>query len=146
MIEGLRLASTNSTHSKCQKRRPALKKKTTNSVRPKPRQTASTKTTTKLTVGVDLGDQNSAYCVLDAKGDVLSEGTVRTPEGGFEHIPNRIRNVLPDPPAKALARSAGQPSLVIAATVLSCCETDLLAFWVTFLNDPSSDRFGYLVK
>jgi len=61
-----------------------LKKNTTSSARPKKaRQTASNKTTAKLTVGIDLGDQNSAYCVLDADGDVLSEGTVRTSESGF---------------------------------------------------------------
>src|SRR5215468_3761058 len=83
MIEGLSVASINSTHSKCQKRRPALKKNNTNSARPKTRQTASKKTTIKLTVGIDLGDQNSAYCILDSEGEVLSEGTVRTTEGGF---------------------------------------------------------------
>jgi transposase len=37
-----------------------------------------------MTVGVDLGDMQSAYCVLDAEGDVLSEGATRTTEGGFE--------------------------------------------------------------
>jgi transposase len=37
----------------------------------------------RLTVGIDLGDQHSAYCVLDAEGEVLSEGTVRTSERGF---------------------------------------------------------------
>jgi len=37
-----------------------------------------------LTVGIDLGDKQSAYCILDAEGDVLSEGTIRTTEGGFE--------------------------------------------------------------
>ena len=50
------------------------------------RPTASKKTTVKtttITVGIDLGDQHSAYCVLNAEGDVLSEGTVRTSESGF---------------------------------------------------------------
>lgn len=44
-----------------------------------------TKTTESLrkTVGVDLGDQMSHWCILDAQGDVLSEGTVRTTEAGF---------------------------------------------------------------
>src|SRR5438552_14784369 len=82
-------ASTKSTHSKCKQRRPALKKNSTsNSGQSKQkRPTASKKTTakmtTKLTVGIDLGDHNSSYCVLDAEGDVLSEGTVRTSESGF---------------------------------------------------------------
>ena len=49
----------------------------------KTRPAASQKAIAKLTVGIDLGDQNSAYCTLDAVGDVLSEGTVRTTENGF---------------------------------------------------------------
>lgn len=44
---------------------------------------ANIKTATKLTVGIDLGDQKSAYCILDAEGGVLSEGTFRTSESGF---------------------------------------------------------------
>ena len=64
------------------------KNKTSNSARRKQKRAAASKqptvrTTTKLTVGIDLGDQNSAYCVLDAEGDVLSEGTVRSSESGF---------------------------------------------------------------
>jgi len=84
MIEVLWVASINPAHSKCKQRRPALKKNTTSPARPKKaRQTTSAKAAAKLTVGIDLGDQNSAYCVLDAEGDVLSEGTVRTSERGF---------------------------------------------------------------
>src|SRR5713226_5938745 len=74
MIEVSCVASTNPTHSRCKKRRPALKKNTTttSSARSKKtRQTVSTKTTPTRTVGIDLGDQNSAYCVLDAQGDVM---------------------------------------------------------------------------
>jgi transposase len=68
-----------------------LKKNSTSNVAPqrKGKSPASSKkptakTGTKRTVGIDLGDQNSAYCVLDAEGDVLSEGTVRTSKSGFE--------------------------------------------------------------
>jgi transposase len=61
-----------------------LKKNNSSPARPKKtRPKESRKTTAKMTVGVDLGDQNSAYCVLDAEGDVLSEGTIRTTESGF---------------------------------------------------------------
>jgi transposase len=62
-----------------------LKKNSTrSSARPKQeRPSASTKTSAKLTVGIDLGDKKSAYCILDAQGDVLSEGDVRTSESGF---------------------------------------------------------------
>ncbi len=61
--------------------------------RPQKRPRASNKpavtTATRVTVGIDLGDQNSAHCVLDAEGDVLSEGAVRTSERGFsQHFQN----------------------------------------------------------
>jgi hypothetical protein len=32
----------------------------------------------KLTVGLDLGDRNSCYCVLDEMGRIQVEGRVRT--------------------------------------------------------------------
>ena len=31
-----------------------------------------------FTVGLDLGDKSSAYCVLDAEGTIISEQKVRT--------------------------------------------------------------------
>jgi transposase len=51
--------------------------------RPAPSKKSAAKASTKLTIGIDLGDQNSAYCVLDTEGEVLSEGMVRTCETGF---------------------------------------------------------------
>lgn len=32
----------------------------------------------RLTIGLDLGDKSSAYCVLDGSGEVVSEHRVRT--------------------------------------------------------------------
>jgi hypothetical protein len=32
----------------------------------------------KLTIGLDLGDRSSRYCVLDEQGDVILEGSVAT--------------------------------------------------------------------
>jgi len=29
----------------------------------------------KLTVGIDLGDRSSCYCMLDEQGEVLAEGS-----------------------------------------------------------------------
>ncbi|HLM99872.1 MAG TPA: hypothetical protein VK335_11345 [Bryobacteraceae bacterium] len=29
----------------------------------------------KLTVGIDLGDRSSRYCILDQQGEVLAEGS-----------------------------------------------------------------------
>jgi len=43
----------------------------------------TTRTSPKITIGIDLGDQKSHYCILDPEGEVLSEGTVRTTESGF---------------------------------------------------------------
>ena len=37
----------------------------------------------RLTVGVDLGDQWSNYCILDLEGDTLAEGQLRTTAQGF---------------------------------------------------------------
>ena len=37
----------------------------------------------KLTVGVDLGDRSSRYCILDEQGEVLAEGSVATTKKGF---------------------------------------------------------------
>src|SRR5579871_1331574 len=66
------------------KRRLALKK---NSKTMRPRKNATQKTTATTpstrTVGIDLGDQMSCYCILDEQGEVVSEGTVRTTEAGF---------------------------------------------------------------
>lgn len=68
--------------SGCKKKRLALKK---NSKMTRPRKIAWQKTTTLLarTVGIDLGDRMSHYCILDEQGDLVSEGTLRTTEAGF---------------------------------------------------------------
>jgi len=45
----------------------------------------------RLTVGLDLGDRYSRYCILDAAGDVISEGELPTTKTGlsslFEKMP-----------------------------------------------------------
>jgi transposase len=40
----------------------------------------------KLTVGIDLGDRSSRYCILDEQGEVLAEGSVATTRKGFAQI------------------------------------------------------------
>jgi transposase len=37
----------------------------------------------KLTVGLDLGDRNSRYCILDEAGEVVSEGQLATTQAGL---------------------------------------------------------------
>ena len=40
----------------------------------------------KLTIGLDLGDQNSRYCVLDEQGDAIREGGVPTTRKGLDRV------------------------------------------------------------
>jgi transposase len=38
----------------------------------------------KLTIGVDLGDRNSHFCVLGSNAEIVSEGSIRTTPSSFE--------------------------------------------------------------
>jgi hypothetical protein len=54
----------------------------------------------RLTVGVDLGDQWSQYCILGLEGERLSEGQVRTTQA--DHLRNfqvTVIKHLRNPPA-----------------------------------------------
>jgi Transposase len=65
------------------KRRLALKK---NSKTMRACESAKQTTVTTIsarTIGIDLGDRISHYCILDEQGNVVSEGTLRTTEAGF---------------------------------------------------------------
>jgi transposase len=42
--------------------------------------------TKKCTIGMDLGDRSSRYCVLDENGDVIAEGSVATTKPGMEKV------------------------------------------------------------
>src|ERR1700685_4168820 len=55
------------------KRRPAMKKVSTVAARPSKKISQQ-----KLTVGLDLGDRNSWYCMLDESGQIQLEQRVRT--------------------------------------------------------------------
>ena len=41
-------------------------------------------TVQRLTIGIDLGDRYSHYCVLDKGGEVLEEGRLSTSPKAFE--------------------------------------------------------------
>src|SRR5665213_251339 len=62
------------THSKC-KRRPAMKKNNSSQKRVKQDQEFWKG---PITIGMDLGDQTSRYCVIDGGGEVVQEGSVGT--------------------------------------------------------------------
>src|SRR5215472_6418180 len=69
------------THSRC-KRRPAMKKRSNSEKSPKP--TVKTKSTQEgVTIGMDLGDKTSRYCLLSSEGEVLREGQVATTKVGM---------------------------------------------------------------
>lgn len=40
----------------------------------------------KLTIGLDLGDRSSRYCVLDEQGEVIQEGSVPTTKKGLDRV------------------------------------------------------------
>ena len=40
----------------------------------------------RLTVGLDLGDRTSRYCILDEAGEVVSEGWLPTTKGGLDSL------------------------------------------------------------
>ena len=55
------------------------------------------KTKLRLTVGIDLGDRSSRYCILDEQGEVLAEGSVATTKKGLSQVfgsKRRSRTVL----------------------------------------------------
>ena len=39
-----------------------------------------------LTIGLDLGDRTSRYCVLDEQGDVMVEGSVATTRKDLDRV------------------------------------------------------------
>jgi len=47
----------------------------------------------KLTVGIDLGDRSSRYCILDEQGEVLAEGSVATTKKGSDGVRRNCRVV-----------------------------------------------------
>jgi Ethanolamine utilization protein EutJ (predicted chaperonin) len=53
----------------------------------------------KLTIGLDLGDRSSWYCVLDGAGEVVLEQKVGTTPKAlkevFEGMPRRLGRTLP---------------------------------------------------
>ena len=48
-----------------------------------PKYAIQERTSSIRTVGIDLGDQRSCYCIVDEVGEIISEGTLRTTEAGF---------------------------------------------------------------
>jgi hypothetical protein len=52
----------------------------------------------RLTVGLDLGDRSSRYCILGEQGEVLSEGSVPTTKKGLAQVfGSKPRTRMPAP-------------------------------------------------
>jgi hypothetical protein len=63
-----------------------------------------------ITIGMDLGDKNSCYCVLGEDGQVLREGQVATTRKAMTHLFNSMGR----PRASRLRASPYTTALVIA--------------------------------
>jgi transposase len=57
----------------------------------------------RLTIGIDLGDRSSRYCILDGAGNVLSEGQVPTTTKGLQTMFGKM-------PASRMALEVGTHS------------------------------------
>jgi len=79
-------------------RRPAMKKLTTTMM-----QQTLNKQDRRLTVGLDLGDRSSFYCVLDEAGDVLMEQRLST-------TPKAIKEIFGAMPRSRIALETGTHS------------------------------------
>lgn len=85
----------------------------------------SNPTTAELTMGLDLGDRYSSFCLLDANGEVVQEGRVATVEAAmvpFVRSLTRMRVVLEvgtqSPWVSRLIRAAGHDVIVANARKL----------------------------
>ena len=59
-----------------------MKKRTSSRQNPKPAAKAK-RAQQSVTIGIDLGDRNSRYCVLSEEGEILREGQVATTKAGM---------------------------------------------------------------
>jgi hypothetical protein len=77
----------------------------------------------KLTIGLDLGDRSSHYCILDEAGKVILEHDLPTTPKGVEQIdvlagyancevPLNAISSCPTDPEKKLSDSSGEPRSV----------------------------------
>jgi transposase len=60
-----------------------MKKDSTGKGGAKRKQQARKRKHEELTIGIDLGDRNSSYCIVDERGAVVSEGSVKTTQAGL---------------------------------------------------------------
>src|SRR5436190_13417490 len=56
-----------------------------------PRATAVCPDLNRLTVGIDLGDKRSTYCILGVSGEALAQGDLATTKEGFDDMFQAMR-------------------------------------------------------
>jgi activator of 2-hydroxyglutaryl-CoA dehydratase len=83
--DGMRYAPKERRAQGAKKRRPAMKKNST--VATSRKQIFKEK---KLTIGMDLGDQSTYYCVLDEAGEVILEQKLPTTKQAMKQVFGRI--------------------------------------------------------
>src|ERR1700677_1898727 len=81
---GMRYAPVETARSKAQ-RRPAMKKISTVAI-----ERIQIFKDNRLTIGLDLGDRTSHYCVLNEAGEVIVESKLATTPEGIEDVFSRI--------------------------------------------------------
>src|SRR5690348_7817494 len=84
-LHGMRYAPNVSTCSRHKERRPAMQKISTAQ-----RTRSKVFKARQLTVGLDLGDRSSFYCVLDDQGEVIQERTLSTTAKAMEQAFGRM--------------------------------------------------------
>src|SRR5258706_7317165 len=84
-LGGMRYAPNNRRARSTRERRPAVKKISTVAKRGNDIFKQS-----KLTIGLDLGDRTSHYCILDGAGNVILEHSLPTTPNGIQQVFRRI--------------------------------------------------------
>src|SRR5579864_9029782 len=72
----------------------------------------------KLTIGLDLGDRSSWYCVLDEAGDVLLEQKLGTTPKAMKEVFGGMPE--PDCPGNGNAFAVGEPGVERVGTRSDC--------------------------
>ncbi len=66
--------------------------------------------TTRLTIGLDLGDRHSRYCILNEDGEVVSEAALPTTKTGLSSLFREDARVRPGSTGGGDAFAMGEPA------------------------------------
>ncbi len=81
------LSSQLETHSRCNRKETGMKK---NSISAGAWRARGEGQKRQFTIGLDLGDRSSRYCLLDEQGEMILEGRVATTKRGLEQVFGRL--------------------------------------------------------